>query len=79
MTLKNLNRLTFVGFGLIYFAAMGSLITIIMPFFETIKPTVLCFVMLPAGLIGVVLIAIERLHGPASDEGSWKSLDNALR
>lgn len=55
MTRRDNFRLTAAGFTLIYFAVMGALIAIEMPFLEGVREEALRFVMLPAGTLGVIL------------------------
>jgi hypothetical protein len=61
MTAQANHRLTAFGFMLIYFAAMGSLFVISSPIYEVIGQTLLTFVMLPAVVLGFVLIACARI------------------
>ena len=63
MTLEALNRLALVGFLMVYFAVMGALMSISMPLFDGVQErSVLLFVMLPAGLIGLTIIAFEKMQ-----------------
>ena len=63
MTLEALNRLALVGFLMAYFAVMGALMSISMPLFDGVQErSVLLFVMLPAGLIGLTIIAFEKMQ-----------------
>ncbi|EIZ87223.1 hypothetical protein WYO_0087 [Methylobacterium sp. GXF4] len=58
MTRRDNFRLSAAGFTLIYVAAMGALITLAMPFLEGMREEALMFVMLPAGIVGVMLCVI---------------------
>lgn len=55
MTRRAHLRLTVLGFALVYFAAMGGLITLSMPFLEGMREETLAFVILPAAIVGVIL------------------------
>jgi hypothetical protein len=63
MTLEALNRLALVGFLMAYFAVMGALMSISMPFFDGVQErSVLLFIMLPAGVVGLTIIAFEKMQ-----------------
>jgi hypothetical protein len=63
---QTLNRITMVGFMLIFVSTLGSLVTLVMPLFDAIDAPILQFIMLPAFAIGVALIIFEKMQ-TASD------------
>ena len=67
MRLKTLNQLALAGFLLCFFGVLGSLLVISMPVFAAVQAPILWFVMLPAGIIGVAVIAFEKMQTPDSD------------
>ncbi|MBE7243329.1 hypothetical protein MRF4_25900 [Methylobacterium radiotolerans] len=71
MTRRGSFRLIAAGFSLIYFAAMGALVTLAMPVLDGVREEALTFVMLPAGTLGMILSVVAhrvRVDPPALGE-----------
>ena len=64
MKLRTLNKLAFMGFFLLYFASVGSLVVLVMPILAPIRETLLWYVMLPAGIMGAAMIVFEKAQKP---------------
>ena len=60
-----INRLTRVGFLLCYFAALGSIVVIVMPMPDAVQGQLLWFIMLPAGIVGLAILVFEKAQTPA--------------
>ena len=70
--LETLNRLALVGFLLAYFAVMGALMSIATPLFDEVQErSVLLFVILPAGLVGLAMIAFEKTQKAKIEKDEW--------
>lgn len=55
MTALTHNRLVFTGFLLVYCATMGAVVAATSPLSESLRTEIELFVMLPAGLVGLIL------------------------
>lgn len=64
MTLHALNRLTLAGAGLLYFAVMGGVVALALPALENYRAETLLYVMLPSGILGALIIAVEKSLTP---------------
>ncbi|MBN9049356.1 MAG: hypothetical protein J0H78_07825 [Rhizobiales bacterium] len=58
---RALNRLTLYGFLGVYFGAFGALLVATMPLFGGWNTTIIKFVALPVVILGLAMIAIERV------------------
>ena len=67
MKLENLNRLVITGFLSLYLAGMGSLLAISAPIHDSARSKVLLLLMLPVAVIGIGLIAFEKMQTPAPE------------
>jgi hypothetical protein len=61
MTFVLQQRLTMTGFVVAYLAAMAALVALAAPLLTPIKPYLLLWACLPAGVVGVAMIAVARL------------------
>jgi hypothetical protein len=68
MRLKTLNQLALAGFLSCFFSTLGTLVVINMPALDPIQEPILWFMMLPAGITGLAVIAFEKMQTPASDK-----------
>jgi|ERR1035437_2143205 hypothetical protein len=64
MTLRQLNQLTLWGFYLLFGSGFGSLFIVNSPYLDGFRPTIMWFLMLPAGVLGLALIIFEKLSTP---------------
>lgn len=64
MKLRSLNRLVLIGFLLVYFAGFGSMVSLVMPVLNDIQSPLRWYVMLPAAILGLAVIAFEKLQVP---------------
>ena len=62
MSIKTLNQITIVGFLLLSFAVLGSMVILVVPLLEDYRPLALWYLVLPAGVTGIALIAFEKMQ-----------------
>jgi hypothetical protein len=64
---RTLDRIALIGFLLLYFAVMGSLIVLDMPTLHAYEAMIFEWVMLPAGVAGLSLIVFEKMQASSDD------------
>ena len=62
---KTLNRLAMIGFLLMFFAVLCSLVVLVMPIFGQYEAPILQFVMLPIFVVGLAIIIFEKMQTAA--------------
>jgi hypothetical protein len=60
MTRRTLHHLTVAGFCFAYLGAMGGLVVSATEYLDPLHPYILEFILLPAAVIGLALIALLR-------------------
>ena len=60
MTSRTHYRLTVIGFCLLYLSTVGSLVVVAMPLLDDYQLDILLYFMLPAGVVGLAAIALEK-------------------
>ena len=64
MTRHQLSQLTLWGFYLLFGSGVGSLFVVNSPYLDGFRPTIMWFLMLPVGVLGLALIIFEKLSKP---------------
>jgi hypothetical protein len=70
MTRRQLNKLSLWGFCLIFGSGFGSLFVVNSPYLDGFRPTIIWFLMLPVGFLGIALIIFEKWSKPNNSLGS---------
>ena len=75
ITLDTHFRLVLAGFLLLYFAALGGLVVVMMPALDAFRAPILLYFLLPVAVVGAVITAFENMQ-PASK--IWPGSDGSM-